>query len=105
MGSRTSTYGRSTPSEATARSHTDGGEPQITARQSSEGSLTIRRRSRVRRVDLLGRSLDVPLGADPVTVLREYLSVARTASARALAEKAVVLIYPLQLAGTVAWPV
>ena len=43
-----------------------------------------------RRVDLLGRSLDVPLGADPVTVLRGYLSAARTASARALAEKAVV---------------
>ena len=58
-----------------------------------------------RRVDLLGRSLDVPLGANPVTVLREYLSAARTASARALAEKAVVLIYPLQLAGTVVWPV
>ncbi len=60
---------------------------------------------RGRRVDLLGRSLDVPLGADPVTTLRDYLSAARTDSARALAEKAVVLIYPGQLAGTVVWPV
>ena len=56
-----------------------------------------------RRVDLLGRSLDVPPGADPVTTLREYLSAARTASARALAAKAVVLIHPGQLAGMVVW--
>ncbi len=58
-----------------------------------------------RRVDMLGRSLDVPLGADPVATLREYLSAARTASARALAAKAAVLIHPGQLAGTVVWPI
>jgi hypothetical protein len=58
-----------------------------------------------RRVDLLGRSLDVPPGADPVTTLREYLAAAHTDSAKRLAEKAVVLIYPGQLAGTVVWPV
>jgi hypothetical protein len=57
-----------------------------------------------RRVDLLGRSLDVPLDAEPATVLRDYLSAARTASARALAKKAVVLIYPERLAGKVVWP-
>jgi hypothetical protein len=57
-----------------------------------------------RRVDFLGRSLDVPLDAEPATVLRDYLSVARTASARALAKKAVVLIYPERLAGKVVWP-
>jgi hypothetical protein len=55
-------------------------------------------------VDLLGRSLDVPLGADPVTVLRDYLSAARTNSARELAEKAVVLVYPERLAGKVVRP-
>ena len=57
-----------------------------------------------RRVDLLGRSLDVPLDAEPAKVLRDYLSAARTRSAKELAAKAVVLIYPEQLAGKVIWP-
>ena len=37
-----------------------------------------------RRVDLLGRSLDVPLDAEPAKVLRDYLSAARTRSAKEL---------------------
>jgi hypothetical protein len=53
---------------------------------------------------LLGRSLDVPLDAEPAKVLRDYLSAARTRSAKELAAKAVVLIYPEQLAGKVIWP-
>jgi hypothetical protein len=57
-----------------------------------------------RRVDLLGRSLDVPLDAEPVTALRDYLWAARTRSAKDLAAKAVVLISPDQLAGKVVWP-
>jgi hypothetical protein len=57
-----------------------------------------------RRVDLLGRSLRAPLDADPVAVVRDYLAAARTASARALARKAVVLIHPQELVGTVVWP-
>lgn len=57
-----------------------------------------------RRVDLLGRSLDVPLDAKPTRVLRAYLSAARTKSAKELAAKAVVLITPELLAGTVIWP-
>jgi hypothetical protein len=36
-----------------------------------------------RRVELLGRSLPAPPGADPAAVLRDYLSAARTASAKA----------------------
>jgi hypothetical protein len=35
-----------------------------------------------RHVDLLGRSLDVPLDAEPTAVLRDYLSAERTASAK-----------------------
>jgi hypothetical protein len=58
-----------------------------------------------RRVDLLGRSLDVPLDAEPATVLCDYFSAARTRSAKELAAKAVVLINPEQLAGKVVWPV
>jgi hypothetical protein len=56
-----------------------------------------------RRVDLLGRSLEVPLDAEPATVLYDYLSATRTASAKALAVKAVVLINPEQLVGKVVW--
>ena len=57
-----------------------------------------------RRVDMLGRSLNVPSDAEPVMVLRGYLSAARTDSASELAAKAVVLISPERLVGKVAWP-
>lgn len=57
-----------------------------------------------RRVDLLGRSLSVPLGTDPAHALRQYLSGRRTTSAKALAAKAVVLIHPLDRVGEVVWP-
>lgn len=43
-----------------------------------------------RHVDLIGRSLDVAPGTDPVRAVRSYLRAGRTASARALAAKAVV---------------
>ncbi len=57
-----------------------------------------------RRVDLLGRSLDVPLGTNPADALRGYLAAARTATARALAAKAIVLIFPEHLVGEIVWP-
>ncbi len=44
-----------------------------------------------RRIDFFGRSLATPPGTDPATALRHYLSTARTASAKALASKAVIL--------------
>jgi hypothetical protein len=56
-----------------------------------------------RRVDLLGRSLPAPPGANPAVVLRDYLSAARTTSAKALAAKAVILITPEHDAGEVIW--
>jgi hypothetical protein len=52
-----------------------------------------------RCVGLLGRSLEVPLDADPATALHDYLAAARTASAKALAAKAVILLHREQLAG------
>jgi hypothetical protein len=58
-----------------------------------------------RRVDLLGRSLPVPLGTDPLQALQHYLAARRTDSAKALAAKAVVLIDPPNRAGEVVWPV
>ena len=57
-----------------------------------------------RRVDLLGRSLDAPPGAEPAAALRGWLSAARTETARQLAAKAVVLITPGHRAGEVIWP-
>ena len=57
-----------------------------------------------RRVDLIGRSLPAAPGANPVAALRRYLRSGRTATARALAAKAVVLIDPGHLRGTVVWP-
>src|SRR6266567_4280665 len=59
---------------------------------------------RGRRVDLLGRSLPVPPGADPTAALRDYLSAGRTGSARALAAKAVILITSERAVGEVIWP-
>ena len=57
-----------------------------------------------RRVDLLARSIEVGSGTDPAEVLCGYLSEGRTASARALAQKAVVLLEPSDRLGTVVWP-
>lgn len=57
-----------------------------------------------RRVDLLGRSLPVPIGSDPVEALLNYLAARQTDSAKALAAKAMVLIDPPERAGEVVWP-
>ncbi|MEA2827735.1 MAG: hypothetical protein QOG43_2174 [Actinomycetota bacterium] len=55
-----------------------------------------------RNVDLLMRALPVPVGADPASALRDYLSEGRTKSAQELAAKGAVLIEPA--VGTVVWP-
>jgi hypothetical protein len=57
-----------------------------------------------RRVDLLGRSLPAAPGADPAHAIHDYLAAGRTTSARALAAKAVVLIYPMGRVGEIVWP-
>lgn len=57
-----------------------------------------------RRVDLLGRSIRGVRPNDPIGSLRRYLSAGDTASARHLAKKAVVLIEPKHLLGTIVWP-
>ncbi len=58
-----------------------------------------------RKVDLLGRSLDEDVDADPVMALRAYLSERRTSAAHHLAQKAVVLLESGPSLGTVVWPV
>jgi hypothetical protein len=57
-----------------------------------------------RRVDLLGRSLLVSTTEAPADALRNYLSAGRTVSARALAAKAMILIYPEKEPSRVVWP-
>ena len=57
-----------------------------------------------RRVDLLLRGIHCRLGSDPVEALRRYLAESRTKSASCLAEKAVVIIEPNRLRGSVVWP-
>lgn len=54
-------------------------------------------------VDLICRSIPDEPGADPVVALRRYLSRPTTASARALAQKAVVLLDPEPFRGRVVW--
>lgn len=56
-----------------------------------------------RRVDLIGRSIDCAVGADPVEAIQRYLDHPRTTSAQKLAGKAVVLIEPAELRGVIAW--
>jgi hypothetical protein len=58
-----------------------------------------------RRVDLLGRSLSVDANADPVAVLRRYLTKRESESAWWLAQKAMVLLEPQELLGMVVWPI
>jgi hypothetical protein len=57
-----------------------------------------------RRVDLLARSLRFALGTDPVQCIQTYLSGMHTKTACELSQKAVVLVEPKGLMGTVVWP-
>lgn len=57
-----------------------------------------------RRVDLFVRALPVDLDADPVSAVQDYLRTSKTKTARLLAQKAVVILEPKNLLGTVAWP-
>jgi len=57
-----------------------------------------------RRVDFLMRGLAVPVDADPVVEVQEYLRRAKTKTARLLSTKGVVLIEPAALLATIAWP-
>jgi len=57
-----------------------------------------------RQVDHIGRSILADDYSDPVAVLRRYLRTGATESARRLAQKAVVLVHPARLLGTIVWP-
>jgi hypothetical protein len=57
-----------------------------------------------RRVDLMGRDIAVRTGESPIESIRRWLRERRTTSAKLLAKKAVVLLEPVALQGTVVWP-
>ena len=56
-----------------------------------------------RRVDVLGRSIKVRRDETPKEALRRYLREGRTESARRLAERPVVVIWPGQQRGSLVW--
>ncbi|MCI0718331.1 MAG: hypothetical protein L0338_05075 [Acidobacteria bacterium] len=57
-----------------------------------------------RRVDLMGRELNVLPGVDMALAIHDYLSAGRTVTARELRQKVVVLLEPIDRLGTVVWP-
>jgi hypothetical protein len=57
-----------------------------------------------RRVDLIGRSIPRADRSKPVQALRRYLQSGTSASARCLAQKAVVILDPPRLRGRIIWP-
>lgn len=57
------------------------------------------------RVDLLGRSLQYPVGMAPESVWQDYLTKRWTVSAWHLAKKPVVLLEPAARRGEIVWPV
>jgi len=57
-----------------------------------------------RHVDLIGRSLDVQVDADPIEAVQDYLRHNRNTSPRKLAAKAVIAVDPPELRGTQVWP-
>ena len=82
---------------ARRRARADFGDPKFGAAPDMPGFVG-------RRVDLIGRSITNADATDPVGTLRHYLADGKTESARLLAKKAVVLIEPAHLLGTVLWP-
>jgi len=57
-----------------------------------------------RRIDLFVRALKAEVDSDPVEAVQEYLRQTKTTTATLLATKAVVLLEPDDLLGTIAWP-
>lgn len=55
-----------------------------------------------RRVDCLGRDLEVKEGENAITILRRYIQEGKTVTAQLLAAKAIILLEPQ--CGTVVWP-
>jgi len=57
-----------------------------------------------RRVDLMGRGIDVRPGEDPADAIRRWLTGSNTGSPALLRKKAVILLEPKRRLGEVVWP-
>jgi hypothetical protein len=68
------------------------------------GRSTVRSQYIGRCVDLIGRSIAASEAEDPAFAVRRYLVGGKTESARRLAQKAVVLLYPAHRRGEIVWP-
>jgi hypothetical protein len=56
-----------------------------------------------RRVDVIGRSINMPTNESAIEAVQRYLREARTTSARLLAERPVVVVWPSEHCGRVIW--
>ena len=56
-----------------------------------------------RRVDIFVKAVDAPESVTDSEAVRQYLANARTRTARLLAEKGVVALYPVRSRGTILW--
>lgn len=54
-------------------------------------------------VDLIGRSIPFKRGQSPIQTIQEYFRSSKNKSPRLLAEKAVIILEPEDLQGTIAW--
>lgn len=86
------------PWYANQKAHADFGDPKF-------GTSPDKPHFVGRRVDLLGRSLDAPVGAEPAAAIQAWLGAGRgKQSAAFLREKAVVLLAPAPRLGEIVWP-
>ena len=83
------------------------GIPKFPPRRRKSYNIAFKRFG-LKRVDILGRSIDKDIvescGREPVCCIIRYLSEKRTRTARELAKKAVVGLYPEKFFGKVLWP-
>jgi hypothetical protein len=56
-----------------------------------------------RRVDVMGRSISIPTSTPPIESVRRYFEAKRTDSARLLAERPVIVVWPLEERGRIIW--
>jgi hypothetical protein len=57
-----------------------------------------------RRVDVMARSLHAQVFDDPMMALHRYLKTGKNKTAQLLSQKAVILLEPLELLGSIIWP-
>jgi hypothetical protein len=56
-----------------------------------------------RRVDVIGRSIRIPKNKTPIEAVQDYLGEARTKSASLLAERPVIVVWPVKKLGRIIW--